>query len=372
MTKKIMDMLSKYKSEDWCMDVAINIDNNIQDTIKQLKNIQENLSHIIFEINLSDKLEDEIINDIQNDIKIIKQLIIHFAEMKQNISTITDKKNKRKIFDSNIKIFIIDDILCPECNVKLYPLCIDYQKNINGIIEYEMVNIYECQCCKKMFAMQYDIENINLSNTNIILDYRYLKNECQLIFNDVIVLSNLISCTSKGHNLNDISAQIPVFAIDGSINFIDLNISYCNSCNKYIMLKQDFKQIDGIVACKVIDQTINKDRSNIDEIEIKQSESLLYQYGYNVKTKDNLSDRQRHLILASVVESGILTRAQICSHLDTLIERGNKIEKWKLATQKWKQDRQYVKRYNVKNLPDILLNKIVLKYSQYNQLSLDI
>lgn len=142
-------------------------------------------------------------------------------------------------------------------------------------------------------------------------------------------------------------------------------ISYCMQCNKYIMLKSDFKQIEGIIACKVIDQTITRSRNDCDKIEIVQYESVLYQYGYNVKTKDNLSDKQRHLILASVVECGILTRDQICSHLDTLIERGSKIQKWKAATQKWKQDREYIKKYNTDNLPDVLLDKVILKYSEY-------
>lgn len=65
------------------------------------------------------------------------------------------------------------------------------------------------------------------------------------------------------------------------------------------------------------------------------------------------------MILASVVESNILTREQICSHLDTLIERGRKIEKWQLATQKWNQDRQYIKTYNTKSLPKVLVNSVI-------------
>ena len=75
------------------------------------------------------------------------------------------------------------------------------------------------------------------------------------------------------------------------------------------------------------------------------------------------------MILASVIESGILTRDQICSHLDTLIERGNKIEKWEMATNKWKQDRHFVKSYNASNLPKVLFDKVIVKY---NQLVLDL
>lgn len=366
MIDKFIDILVKYKSEKWCPDIAFNINNNIQDIICYLKNIKKNLSHKIFEINLSDKIyDDNIIIDIQNDIKSIKELIKHFEKLKQNIIDITSRIEQKVIFDTQIYLYVIDDNLCPECNVKLYPLYIDYQKNIDGNIDnYERIEGYECQCCKKIFAMQYDINDIDFTDTNITLDYRYLKDENQLTFNDVIVLSNLISCTTKEHSLKDIIAQIPIISANGSIDFIRLNISYCSNCNKYIMLKNDFKEIDGIVACKVIDKTTIRNRNDSDIIEIKQYESILYQYGYNVKAKDNLSDKQRHLILAAVVESGILTREQICSHLDTLIERGSKIEKWKDATKKWRQDRHYVKGYNVNNLSKILIEKVILKYSQ--------
>lgn len=185
-------------------------------------------------------------------------------------------------------------------------------------------------------------------------------------FADVIVLSNINYCTYKGHSVDDVIAHIPTFTPDGKIKYIDMNLTYCNQCDKYIMLKSDFKSISGIIACEVIDETTSYNYNNSDSIEISQSESLLYKYGYNVKTKENISDKQRHLILAAVIESGILTRDQICSHLDTLIERGSKIDKWKLATQKWTQDRQYVKKYNSSHLPEILLNKVILKYHQKN------
>ena len=64
-----------------------------------------------------------------------------------------------------------------------------------------------------------------------------------------------------------------------------------------------------------------------------------------------------------------MTREQVCAHLDMLINRGSKIPKWEMATQKWMQDRYYVKKYNNKNLPQILFDRVILKY---NQITLDI
>lgn len=368
MTKKIIDILSKYKNEIWSQDITLNIDKTIYEIIKQLRNVRIILSDKLHDITQSDQIENyDICNDILDDIKTVTHLIKHFEELKQNIIT-----ENQIVFDEKVNLFVIDDNLCPECTVKLFPLCIDYQRNVNNNIENDMLEGYECQCCKRLFTIEYDINNKDFSNTNIILNFQYLKDNNQISFHDIIVLSNIISCTTKEHFLDDVLVQIPVFNVDGSIGFIKLNVSYCKTCDKYIMLKNDFKLIEGIIACKVIDQTVIHSKNDRDDIEIKQYESVLYQYGYNVKTKDNLSDKQRHLILAAVVESGILTREQICSHLDTLIERGSKIKKWELATQKWKQDRHFVKKYNVKSLPAILTNKIVLRYSEFNQLSLDI
>lgn len=374
MTKKIEILLDKYKSEDWCQNIIISTNQNIQETINELKDIQNNLSQKLHDINLSEQLEDDkIISDLQNDIKTTKELVLHFIDLKQSIFNMIEKDDTI-LFDDKRTLYMITDDLCPVCNAKLYTLKIDYKRFRNETVYYETLNGYCCPCCNRLFILQNEIDNnISFKNTNININLQYLDNEVnnrQLIFKDVIVLSNLISCTTKDHNLKDVLVQIPIFNVDGSITFINVNISYCSQCDKYIMLKSDFKNINGIVACEVIDQTTIRNKNDSDDIEIKQYESVLYKYGYNVKTKDNLSDRQRHLILASVVESGILTREQICSHLDTLIERGSKIEKWKLATEKWKQDRHYVKKYSVNSLPSVLLNKIILKYSQLSLLDI--
>lgn len=221
--------------------------------------------------------------------------------------------------------------------------------------------------------IDYEDDDTNVNNINNSLQTTNANGVLKEIvgidinFADVIVLSNINYCTHKGHSVNDVIAHIPTFTPDGKIVYIDMNLTYCNKCDKYIMLKSDFKSISDIIACEVIDETISYNYDNNDSIEISQSESILYKYGYNVKTKEDISDKQRHLILAAVIESGILTRDQICSHLDTLIERGSKIEKWKLATQKWMQDRQYVKKYNSSHLPEILLEKVILKYHEHNE-----
>ncbi|EOS45106.1 hypothetical protein C809_03111 [Lachnospiraceae bacterium MD335] len=58
MTKKIEILLDKYKSEDWCQNIIISTNQNIQETINELKDIQNNLSRKLHDINLSEQLEE--------------------------------------------------------------------------------------------------------------------------------------------------------------------------------------------------------------------------------------------------------------------------------------------------------------------------
>lgn len=160
---------------------------------------------------------------------------------------------------------------------------------------------------------------------------------------DVIVLSSILKCSSSEHKIQDVNVFVPVLDDAGDIRYISVLASYCYDCNQYTILKDTFKQLDGIILCQVIDKTSSYDKQDLedDDIDIEQKQSILYKYGYNVKTQANLSRKQRQIILATVIESGIMTRIQVIDHLTILISRGAKIQSWKFATQKWKEDKYY-------------------------------
>lgn len=206
-------------------------------------------------------------------------------------------------------------------------------------------------------------------NSFDILDFRddYADEiEPVLSLYDAIVLSNTLNC-NLNHDVYDITVTLPVLYENGDINNITVLASYCKDCDRYIITKDIFNNIDGVLMCEVIDKTYTINNSD-DDTEIDQHESLLYRYGYNVKTSVNLSTKQRHIILASLVESGIMTRNQISDHLTMLINRGEKIDSWKDATDKWKQDRYYVQDYKTYNLPSVIADRILLKYkTAYNK-----
>lgn len=351
--KEVTDIILKYQSEN---DELCTINAAIDEIIFQLQKVNDNITE---KINLLLKN----LNTSSEEI----QLLHDSQKLREYISTLHMIENdKETSCKSSIDLYVCHDNICPKCNWKMYDTVIKYKNNNNNTENNLIINI--CPNCKNQFVIDYDLEDIDLKNTNINLyENYYIRNE--LVFNDVIVLNTISSCIYQNHHLADVEARIPIIKRDSSIDYISRSISYCKECNQYIMLKGTFNDINDVIACRVIDNTTVLNlpanyKSENDEIEIKQKQSILYQYGYNVKTKENLSDKQRHLILSMVVESNILTRTQIISHLDTLIERGNKIPNWKDATIKWKQDRHYISKYNSAHLPKIVVDKLILKYKE--------
>ncbi len=202
-----------------------------------------------------------------------------------------------------------------------------------------------------------------------ILDFRdnyYNKDTTDpiLSLHDIIVLNNTLKCDTK-HKTHDISVGLPVLDESGYVDIIYVLASYCEDCKRYTITKEVFNNINGVILCEVINKIgITAENKDDVEIELSQHESILYRYGYNVKSSTNLSTKQRHIILASLVESGIMTRNQISDHLTMLINRGEKIDSWKDATDKWKQDRYYIQDYKTYNLPSVIANKILLEYKE--------
>ena len=78
-----------------------------------------------------------------------------------------------------------------------------------------------------------------------------------------------------------------------------------------------------------------------------RSESILMCYGYNVSETNNLSDKERHELLAEIVDLEILTVSQVISRLKFFC-RLHRNESYQLARLKWESDINYIENYKVK------------------------
>lgn len=83
--------------------------------------------------------------------------------------------------------------------------------------------------------------------------------------------------------------------------------------------------------------------------------------GYNVSATDNLLCSKRWYILESAVDFEILTREEICSHLDYLIHRSKGRLHYEDAISKWECDRTHIANYRSNEIETIKAESISTK-----------
>lgn len=359
--EEIKQILNKYQNNN---EGSIqNINKNIDTIITEFKIINVNIANQLKKLAIAENTNNNA-EELLKDSIALRDYINSITSLEFEKTYKDDTTNIMAelgvIFDKNVSPYLISDDLCPFCNVKLVPHIIYYQRNLNNKLVDETIEWYKCPNCEKFFVLDYDAESFNFDNTNITLN-KDKYDEIPLIdIYSVIVLSNTLKCSSN-HQSKDLLAKIPVLNESGQISYIRISASYCFDCERFTILKDDFNAIKDVVMCKVIDET-SEGQSNNCDMEMGQKQSILYNYGYNVQTKKNLSGQQRRIILSSVIEANIMNRRDVINHISTLIERGSKISSWKDATQKWKTDRKFVTEYQKDCLPEVIFNNIILKY----------
>ncbi len=266
---------------------------------------------------------------------------------------------------------------CPICNT---PLDVVHTKCPNG----KTVDGWICNTCLRTFYSpeQYKI----LSELAHSLQRRLKSTVCryeiaseispnthtteqkapdytQINIHSLIVLKNTLKCSAT-HQTEDINAMLPLITRDGQVEYKKMLVSYCHNCKRYTMLKNDFERIKDLVMCKIVDETKTVSHQHTNTFDINAGTSLLYSYGYNVQAQRNLSTAQRHAILEAVLETKIMTKRQIIDHIDILINRGSKIPSWHLAVEKWCDDKQFVRDYEIGTLKEVNFDQVILKYTE--------
>lgn len=189
----------------------------------------------------------------------------------------------------------------------------------------------------------------------------------RLSIQDVVVLKTIKQCSHDNHQIEDVMAKIPVLYDNGDVHLLDIQLAYCKTCNQYYMLKSDFDKITGIILCQVLDQTSIGNITQDNDFNALQKQSILFKCGYTVSSQKNFPAEARRIILCSVIESHLMTKSEVKDHLNILIERGKKIPSWKNATTKWEFDKKFIDGYSQENIPQVVYDKIVLKFSNYNK-----
>lgn len=174
---------------------------------------------------------------------------------------------------------------------------------------------------------------------------------------------NVFKCTNAKHKVIDVRCSIDVMNHNGDIYSCKVPGGYCKECDRYFILEEDYRKLKekGILMCKVVEQDFwVKQDKQMDYTTLKP-ESVLNMMGYNVNILDNLTQQQRHNILTLVVDEGILSVAEIRSHLQWLIKGRSETERFANACLKWEADSEFIKQYGIEKRAVIDADTIVAR-----------
>lgn len=279
---------------------------------------------------------------------------------------------------------------CPFCNSEL----------INSRVHCPNNKIYPCQECKKCHSYFYTKNNyIKLKNLasknnqklnssvyyfsesifepqntaknmdkNQNLKHIQHKLEIDKLVVGAIVLSDNRKCIYKNHEMKDVIAKINIATKNDKIELISLPAAYCYTCSTYFVLKEDYKKakLQGILLCSVDDRTskyIQKHKNSTYTI----GESQIHKMGYNVRKNNGYSDVQRRIVLANIMENTNITKHEILSIIDSGIARHKGQKSYQNAVSLWKNDREFVTNYKKGDMPEVLIENILLKFNIQNQ-----
>lgn len=179
----------------------------------------------------------------------------------------------------------------------------------------------------------------------------------------VIVLTDNRKCIHEKHPVKDLYVKIKVVDKRGNLKDVSILAAYCERCDKYFVLKRDFKRIkqEGVLLCQIEDKTAKYLAKSRNYVVSYNSESRVHMLGYNVSQAKGYTDKQRKVILANIIENTNISKHEILSIIDVNIARHKTQENYSIAVKKWECDRKFVSEYRMGDIQEVVIDKAVIK-----------
>lgn len=231
------------------------------------------------------------------------------------------------------------------------------------VLQKIFCNFMDDKCNPHSFRCSYKSKNQkSINNETSNFQNELIKNNFVV---KAIVLSNNRKCIFNNHKMQDIIAKINIVTKNGKIKLISLPCVYCDICTTYYVLKEDYKRAkeQGVLLCSVDDRITNFSQ-NGKNTQYTNSESQIHKMGYNVRKDNGYTDIQRHIILANIIENTIITKHEIISIIDAGIARHRYQKSYQNAVQCWIEDREFITTYKIGDIPEVLIDNVILKYNE--------
>lgn len=177
-----------------------------------------------------------------------------------------------------------------------------------------------------------------------------------------IVLSDNRKCIYSEHILHDLNGVVKVATSKGDILDKTLSLSYCEECDKFIMLKSEYLRLSKhyAILCEVTDYTYSSENKYHTHRNLSSNESRIHKMGYNVIDDDNNTTEQRHAKLASMMENFNISCSEIISCIERPMNQHKNQSNYQGAIKRWAEDIEFVKNYKLGDMPEVIIDKIVI------------
>ena len=129
---------------------------------------------------------------------------------------------------------------------------------------------------------------------------------------------------------------------------VRINVNYCENCKRFYIHKIDFDRycdrygiILGSISLDYMGFPKQQGQFNL------AAESPLHFCGYTVNQQDNYTESERHKILASIMNHGIMKKPEIINYLHFYINTQGSNKRKALAVSKWEDDLDFVTNYRL-------------------------
>ena len=168
-----------------------------------------------------------------------------------------------------------------------------------------------------------------------------------------------IKCINQHHNVKPVTAKVKLPANEGMLK---LNVQYCYDCKKFFINEESYniyQEKYHVLPIYFRYVTSNGQYPNLKE---RSEKSPLRLCGYCVDKNSDLSKEKRQSLLSSIIEGNVfgLNKVKIINHLEMLIETNGKNKNMNLATEKWKEDLDFVLNYKMDKQSNVLIDDIVM------------
>lgn len=144
-----------------------------------------------------------------------------------------------------------------------------------------------------------------------------------------------LRCLRYGSEMNIESVTAKIYTISGGIAYLDM--AYCKNCKQY------FTDQSTIGFCENKNGPLAVEKcEDFDRDIIYKKDSVLSRYGY--KADGSMSDNERRICIAFIIENGLAKKHEIINHLLYLIDdRGFRCLN---ARERWESDLAFVHNYD--------------------------